>query len=170
MERLGIMSIPDLVQLCVDNYRPYGSAPGAATINICLDLKMDTWKEMVKDTGAILVPLIGYEGQAFTLARPEIVIQVTGRTYGEHPAHPLSSGVPHLADDIDLEEAALFWNKTADIDRPRLVLPIKGTNRTYSGVISNLTIEQKGGEPWRRFTLEFTVTWNGSKPAWRGWA
>ena len=164
------MAIPDLVQLCVDNYTPFFN-PLGTPINICLDLKIDTWKEIVSDSGGIITPLIQYQGEAFTLNRPQIQIEVSGIIgYGDHLAHPLISDTAHVADDIDLEEAALLWNRGADLNRARLVLPILNINREYSGIIKNLTIEQKGGETFRRFKLVFTVLWNGSRPLWRGWA
>ena len=169
-----IVGIPDLATLCVFDYQPYF---GGSTYDVCLDLKILSWKQEM-DSASFMFPMVGYEGVIYTLNKPTIYISLRGVVYS-HESHDNSAAIGaasgHFADDIDLEEAALFWNRHADIEgrtgtRVELTLPTKGVDRIYSGIIKKIQIGGLGGEGFKEFTLEFEVTWNGSKPEWRGWA
>jgi hypothetical protein len=159
-----------LVYLCVDNYLAFGGEEGDPTINICLCLCITEWREKI-ETKAIVLGVGLYENIAFPLNYTIFNITLKGiiPNHG-HSAHPITSGVPHFPDAVDLEEAALLFNKVGVAEeKVRLELPLPAGRRSYEGVIKQIAIITPPGANYQEFTMQFQCAWNASVPQLRGW-
>lgn len=155
----------DLATLDITSYEPFF---GGTTIDLSFDLRMTHWKEVISTKPTVLANP-GFENTAIDLSQIEFQIEVKGYLAPFHKAHPLTTGVTHHPDFVDLEEAALLWNKESPGQKVKLSITLEGTARTYEGVIETMTIVENGGMFQQEFILRFRVAWNQSRPALREW-
>ncbi len=163
------LPVPVIVKLGVCNYKPLG-CPCAAGINICFDLPITEWREKI-ETGGVVIGVGLYNNIAFPLNYVRMNITVRGiiSDVGHEP-HPLVTGVTHHPDIIDLEEAAILFNKIGIADqKAKLVLPLPAGNRTYEGVIESIAIISPPGTTKNEYILKFQAAWNPSIPGLRAW-
>jgi len=166
---------PTLVELCIDNYS--GFFGGVAGLDICLILCVTEWREKI-ETGAIVYGVPFQESLAFAMNMVRFKVQLKGYFPPgvTHEAHPVTDGVPHFPDAVDLEEAALMFNGegfggsgVSRKDRARLDLPLPSGVRSYEGVIESVAIINHPGSDLQEFVLQFAVDWSPSFPALRAW-
>lgn len=173
------MASPDLAaQLCLDKaYK--GFFDESDTIeDLCFTLAIESWKQTIEPTAWVL-PTARFTGVALSLNNIKFLIELHGTIYAQHQVHPVGSGTPHIPDKIDLEEAALLFNKEGMENRARLVAVFPNYSdtsspltREYVGAVKDLVIVQSPDQTppgtWD-FRLTFQVIWTVSRPAFRGW-
>jgi hypothetical protein len=149
----------------IDNYVPRF---GGDSIDLVFPIKIQRWQETI-ETGAMTLPTAGFRVDTLALNIIKMVIDISGVVYGTHTPHPLTSGESHAPDLVDLEEAAILWNKDAPQTRARLKLPLVSGVRSYEGVISRMSLIDSPGHTAQEFKFTFTVAWTPVAPELREW-
>ena len=159
---------PLLVKLCIDQYT--GAKDDETPLDICFVLCLLEWREKI-ETRALVIGMGKHENLAFTTNFAVMRIQLKGIIpLGEpHQPHPLSSGVDHIPDAVDLEEAALYFNGIgfSSKHKARLELPLPSGVRSYEGVIESIAIIEYPGTDRIEFVMQFGADWNPSFPTLR---
>ncbi len=161
-----------IVSLNLDCYRSYFD-PTTKT-NLRFQIKVHEWREKIL-TEAKVINTPNFENLALPLNYATIIITIKGTIYGPHPPHPIATNVEHNMDFLDLEEAALLWNRGAIPPAgevpilPTLTLHLPASNRVYSGLITKLFLIEEGGTDQGDFIMEFRPKWNIVKPLLREW-
>ncbi len=146
-------------------------------LDVLFDLAMTEWRSKTK-TNAIVLNVPDFQNLPLPLNYVDMEITIKGNIYKRHEPHAVTGGVAHVPDVIDLEEAAVRWNKDVPEVLPTVSLPLVGTaaegggsgvQRVYSGVIKRVTIVDNPGTDQYDFTVVFGVSWNVSNPDLREW-
>ncbi len=142
---------------------------GGAAIAICLELCVTEWRMKI-NTNAIMLNVPDFQNLPLPLNYAKVDMTLRGIAARQHTVHPLTSEVDHVPDIIDLEEAAMLFNK----DVPTLLTEIKlelvsGFTRTYTGVITKMALVDNPGTDRYDFIMTFSAGWNVSNPALREW-
>ncbi len=157
---------PGQLGLACTTYTPiFGGVP----IAICLELCVLEWRLKI-NTNAIMLNVPDFQNLPLPLNYAKMQMILKGVAARQHEIHPLVSGVDHTPDIIDLEEAALVFNK----DVPTLLTELKleltsGFTRTYNGIITKMIVVDNPGTDRYDFIMTFGVAWNVSNPALREW-
>lgn len=160
---LGAEASTSLVQLCLACYKPLNSDVEEA---ICFNLFANEWREKI-DTKALALDLPELENEPLALNYAVMTIQLRGVLSRAHAPHPIAD--PHEPDLIDMEEAAMLFNRGAPSCLPTLKIPLVSGDRTYKGIIERVTLVENPGTDMIDYTLVFKVAWNPGIPAFRGW-
>ncbi len=151
--------------------------PSFDGVDVILNLDMREWRGKVK-TNAIMLNIPDFQNLPLPLNYANLEITVKGTIFRQHEPHPVTTAVAHVPDIIDLEEAAIRWNRDIPETLPTLSIPLVGTaneggglgvRRVYSGIIKQLTLIDLPGTDQYDFTLVFGVAWNVSNPDLREW-
>ncbi len=142
---------------------------GGVAIAICLELCVTEWRLKI-NTNAIMLNVPDFQNLPLPLNYAKVDMTLRGIAARHHTVHPLTSEVDHVPDIIDLEEAAMLFNK----DVPTLLTEIKlelasGFTRTYTGVITKMALVDNPGTDRYDFIMTFSAGWNVSNPALREW-
>jgi hypothetical protein len=166
-------------RLRIKDYVPIPKGPGGTSgQDLILRLQATRIQKDLTD-GASILSYVGYNpSDTLSYSIVQFIITVTGIVIDDvtHTAHPLTTGVEHVPDFIDLEEAAIAWNNQAsnfatDPDKaPQLEIQYDGANwRVYKGAILSMVLKRTAGHVAVDFTLQFAVAWSLDNPTLREW-
>ncbi len=151
--------------------------PNFNGLDVVFDLQMTEWRSKVS-TNAIMLNVPDFQNLPLPLNYAGLEITIKGIIYRLHEPHPLTGGIAHAPDIVDLEEAAVRWNKDIPEVLPTISIPLVGTaaeggglgvRRVYAGAIKRMTLVDNPGTDQYDFTIVFGVAWNVSNPDLREW-
>lgn len=140
---------------------------GTDTETINFQLNMTEWREKI-ETKAVVLNTPEFTNNPLALNYAVVTLQIKGTTTRFHAVHPVSGS--HGPDLIDLEEAAILWNKESPGCLATITLPLVSGDRTYRGIIQRMVLVENPGSELVDYVMTFKVAWSIGTPAFRGWA
>ena len=109
------------------------------------------------------------------LNRYQEFLVVTGKaSEEEHVVHPVTGGVVHDPDSIDMEEATILWPTRINVPAQSNLIELQvesfgGSFRVYKGDILSLDTVRDPGHRHITYTLVFGVVISPSPREWHGY-
>ncbi len=158
----------------VNPYAPITDGPGGdATKELVFRLKISRIQKDITD-GASVVNVAGFSALPLDFSIIRFIITLDGVVQDDknHTAHPLSDGVEHDPDLVDLEEACITWNNGAPDVLPILDIEHDGDGfRSYKGLFMGFEFTKRASVSEISFKIQFAVIWDAAdSPGLREWS